>query len=108
MRLQLDYHTLNIIDDHFDTDFENLLNGNLRNIDNLFNWTHPINNLDLDDMYRELQREIDVGLYVATKYIKSPIAFLNYLLKSSELSQYYIKPLRSQGFIVYYTFGIRN
>lgn len=73
---------LSLIDYHFDTNFLDFYQNNTTQI--VFNWSHTINNIDLDLMFEDLKREKDVNLslYFQKYKLKSAVTFINNMLIS--------------------------
>lgn len=70
---------LEIVDSYFNTNFVGFSEGKTEDI---FHWTHDINNLDLDTMLADLKRsnEFDMLLYFQKYKLKSGVTFINSLL----------------------------
>ena len=103
--LQLDQTTLKIIDSFFNNKFAySQLNEITVNLYNIFPWTYDFNSEDIRIMFEDLQREIYLQYYVPKKYLKSPIMFLNFVMKQIPcLRNNYLKPYNTkQIFRLYY------
>ena len=96
----LDQISLKVIDNFFNSSFANFqLNDIAIELYYIFPWTHCFNSDDIQLMFEDLQKEIDLQYYVPKKYLKTPIKFLNFILKQiPNLSNYYLKPYSTTGF----------
>ena len=88
------------IDTFFHTQFQLIREGNDVSI---FNWSNSINNVDLETMFIDFKREVLLEYYVPKKCLKSPITFLNYVIKTiTEISDNMLVYTHGSGFWKYY------
>ena len=103
--LPLDQVTLEIIDSFFNSKFAYFqLNETSVELYSIFPWTHDFNSEDIQIMFEDLQKEIKLHHYVPKHYMKTPILFLNFILKQiPNLSRVYLNPYKTTGFFrIYY------
>ena len=96
--LQLDELTLKVVDKFFNSRFENyMLNEQSVELYNIFPWTYDFNSEDIELMFEDLQKDIYLQNYVPKRYLKTPITFLNFILKQiPNLNTVYLKPYNTK------------
>ena len=103
--IPLDQSTLKRIDHSFNSMFEHhLLDQISIDLYSIFPWTHDFNSEDIQIMFEDVQRELYLENYVPKRYLKTPIKFLNFILKQiPNLTTVYLKPYCTNGiFRTYY------
>ena len=99
-KLPIDLSTIRVIDDFFNSQLEHIIQGNDIQV---FDWTHALNNLDLDIMFQDIQKEMCLDMYIPKNKLKSPITFWNYILHILPLPvRYKLHKINSNGFIHYF------
>ena len=96
--LLLDQETLQIIDEYFNSTFFAFSQFNEKQIElyDIFPWTHDFNSEDIQIMFEDLQKQIYLDNYIPKKYLKTPVKFLNYVMKQiPSLKDHYLKPQQS-------------
>ena len=91
--LKLNYETLAEIDLFFKTTFS------YTDSQQIFNWTHPVNSEDIRIMFEDLKRyDPYISYYIPKRYMKSPISFLNFIIKNTHnFKHLIIIPNQSRG-----------
>ena len=99
-KLPIDLSTIQVIDNIFNSQLQNIIEGgNVR----LFNWTHEVNNLDLDAMFQDIQREVLLNMYIPKHKLRTSITFWNYILDMLPLPvKYKLQKINTNGFIHYF------
>ena len=103
--LHLDQLTLTVIDSFFNSKFAySQLNEIIVEMYSIFPWSHDFNSEDIRIMFEDLQKELYLQNYVPKQYLKSPIMFLNFVMKQiPNLRFIYLKPYNNkQMFRTYY------
>ena len=103
--LRLDQVTLEVIDTFFNSMFSYYqINNKDVELYSIFPWNHDFNSMDIQIMFEDLQNELYLSNYFPKRYLKSPIIFLNSVMKRiSNLSMLYLKPYKTTGiFRTYY------
>ena len=91
--------TLKVIDSFFNSRFSHFQVIQIQDVYSLFPWNHDFNSEDIEIMFEDLQREINLQNYVPKKYFKGPIMFLNFIMKQiPNLRDQYLKPCNTQQF----------
>lgn len=101
---ELDKFFFRTVDSFFKTNLE-YAQINVINSDEIFEWTHTVNIVDLEIMFEDLKNDILIEYYIPNSKQKNVIKFLNYLFLNTEcLKHLYLFPKDRCGIFREYQF----